>query len=64
MEQIHNHYSGPITVQGANYQSHYVRIKYTIIIQDRLRFREQIIKVITYPQRNPMRSMPSYGKDR
>ena len=24
MEQIHNHYSGPITVQGANYQSHYV----------------------------------------
>lgn len=24
MDQIHNHYSGPITVQGANYQSHYV----------------------------------------
>ena len=24
MEQIHNHYSGPITVQGVNYQSHYV----------------------------------------
>lgn len=24
MEQIHNHYSGPITVQGASYQSHYV----------------------------------------
>lgn len=24
MDQIHHHYSGPITVQGANYQSHYV----------------------------------------
>lgn len=24
MDQIHNHYSEPVTVQGANYQSHYV----------------------------------------
>lgn len=24
MDQIHNHYHGPITVQGANFQSHYV----------------------------------------
>ena len=44
MDQIHHHFSGPISVLGANYQSHYVPAEKPYAVYDYMKDLFQLLR--------------------